>query len=47
MSLFAFGTLNYVILAVYLVALTKTKILAASSTILGLFAGPILALFLL
>tara|TARA_B100000809_G_C15126008_1_gene526243 strand:+ start:1307 stop:2857 length:1551 start_codon:yes stop_codon:yes gene_type:complete len=33
--------------AAFIVALTKTKILAASSTILGLFAGPILALFLL
>ena len=33
--------------ASFIVALTKTKILAASSTILGLFAGPILALFLL
>jgi len=31
----------------FIVALSKTQILAASSTILGLFAGPILALFLL
>jgi len=37
----------FAMVASFIVALTKTKILAAASTILGLFAGPILALFLL